>query len=162
PAETVRQVGRALDPVAAAVCADAVTADLDRYSPATVDPRWAAQVRDLGTSPGGTGGRLARVGAEHGLLRFEAAETVLRLLAALRVLPPLHRLCPPPGEFRPGGEEAARTVEPVDQGKLARVRALLAKAESTEFPSEAEALSARAQELMARHSIDRALLAEEP
>lgn len=49
----------------------------------------------------------------------------------------------------------------VDQRTLGRVRALLAKAESTEFPEEAEALSARAQELMARHSIDHALLAAE-
>jgi hypothetical protein len=42
---------------------------------------------------------------------------------------------------------------------LSRIRALLAKAESTEFPEEAEALSARAQELMAKYSIDHALLA---
>jgi hypothetical protein len=41
---------------------------------------------------------------------------------------------------------------------LARIRALLAKAESTAFPEEAEALSAKAQHLMARHSIDEALL----
>src|SRR5205807_2396905 len=41
---------------------------------------------------------------------------------------------------------------------LERVRALLAKAESTTFPEEAEALSAKAQELMARYAIDRALL----
>ena len=41
---------------------------------------------------------------------------------------------------------------------LARVRALLAKAESTTFPEEAEALAAKAQELMTRHAIDRALL----
>ncbi|MCB1014281.1 MAG: DUF2786 domain-containing protein [Acidimicrobiales bacterium] len=40
---------------------------------------------------------------------------------------------------------------------LARVRALLAKAESTTFPEEAEALTAKAQELMARHSLDDAL-----
>jgi hypothetical protein len=46
----------------------------------------------------------------------------------------------------------------VDKRMLGKVRALLAKAESTEFPEEAEALSARAQELMARHSIDHALL----
>ena len=39
-----------------------------------------------------------------------------------------------------------------------RVRALLAKAESTTFPEEAEAFSAKAQELMSRHSIDRAML----
>lgn len=42
---------------------------------------------------------------------------------------------------------------------LNRVEALLAKAGSTEFPDEAEALMAKAQELMARHSIDDAMLA---
>lgn len=41
-----------------------------------------------------------------------------------------------------------------------RVQALLTKAESTDFPEEAEALLAKAQELMARHAIDEAMLAE--
>lgn len=41
---------------------------------------------------------------------------------------------------------------------LRRVQALLSKAESTEFPEEAEALLAKAQELMARHAIDEAML----
>jgi hypothetical protein len=41
---------------------------------------------------------------------------------------------------------------------LERVRALLAKAESTDFPEEADACTAKAQELMARHRIDHALL----
>lgn len=40
-----------------------------------------------------------------------------------------------------------------------RVQALIAKAESTEFPEEAEALLAKAQELMTRYAIDEALLA---
>lgn len=40
---------------------------------------------------------------------------------------------------------------------LSRVQALLAKAESTEFPEEAEALFAKAQELITRHSIDEVL-----
>jgi hypothetical protein len=44
---------------------------------------------------------------------------------------------------------------------LSKIRALLAKAESTEFAEEAEALSGRAQELMAKYSIDHALLAAE-
>jgi hypothetical protein len=44
---------------------------------------------------------------------------------------------------------------------LGRIRALLAKAEATEFAEEAEALSVRAQELMAKYSIDHALLAAE-
>lgn len=39
-----------------------------------------------------------------------------------------------------------------------RVQALLAKAESTEFPAEAETLLAKAQELMTRHAIDEAML----
>lgn len=46
----------------------------------------------------------------------------------------------------------------VDGRVLHRVRSLLAKAESTTFPDEAEALTAKAQELMARHAIDAALL----
>lgn len=41
-----------------------------------------------------------------------------------------------------------------------RVHALLAKAESTEFPDEAEALLAKAQALMTRHAIDEAMLSE--
>lgn len=42
---------------------------------------------------------------------------------------------------------------------LTRIQALLDKAESTTFPEEAEALIAKAQELMARHAIDEAMLA---
>src|SRR6476646_1454927 len=41
---------------------------------------------------------------------------------------------------------------------LERVRALLSKAESTTFPEEADALTAKAQELMARHAIDQAMV----
>ena len=43
----------------------------------------------------------------------------------------------------------------VEHPKLAQVRALLAKAESTEFDGEAEALSAKAQELITRYALDR-------
>jgi len=46
--------------------------------------------------------------------------------------------------------------------KLAQVRALLAKAEATTFPEEAEALSAKAQELISRYSLEQLLhLADE-
>lgn len=46
----------------------------------------------------------------------------------------------------------------VDPQLLDRVRALLAKAESTTFEAEAEAFTAKAQELISRHAIDQALL----
>jgi Protein of unknown function (DUF2786) len=47
----------------------------------------------------------------------------------------------------------------VEDDLLARVRALLAKAESSTFEEEANAFTAKAQELMARHAIDQAMLA---
>lgn len=50
------------------------------------------------------------------------------------------------------------TVQPPSDALLRRVRALLAKAESTDFPAEAENLIAKAQELMTRHAIDEAIL----
>ncbi|RIQ20170.1 DUF2786 domain-containing protein [Jiangella rhizosphaerae] len=53
----------------------------------------------------------------------------------------------------PGSDRPRPSPEKV----LGRVRALLAKAESTPFPEEAEALSAKAQELMSRYSIEQAL-----
>jgi hypothetical protein len=43
-----------------------------------------------------------------------------------------------------------------DESMLVKVRALLAKADSTEFPAESQALTAKAHALMARHAIDRA------
>lgn len=49
-----------------------------------------------------------------------------------------------------GRDAAAATGHP----KLARVRGLLAKAESTPYPEEAELLSAKAQELVARYALD--------
>ena len=45
---------------------------------------------------------------------------------------------------------------------LGKVRALLAKAESTEYPAEAEALTLKAQQLMARHDIAQAMLDDAP
>jgi hypothetical protein len=48
--------------------------------------------------------------------------------------------------------------ESLPRGVLDKVRALLAKAESTTFDAEAEAFTAKAQELMTRHRIDRAVL----
>jgi len=72
----------------------------------------------------------------------------IEVLALLLSLPVLPKLVAAPPRVRPGG----------DPKMLERVRALLAKAESTTFPEEAEALSAKAQELMARHAIDEAMV----
>ena len=75
--------------------------------------------------------------------------TAAEVLELLTLLPPLPKL---------RSAERSRCPAGADARILERVRALLAKAESTTFPEEAEALSAKAQELMARYAIDRALL----
>ncbi|MGN6694884.1 MAG: DUF2786 domain-containing protein [Aquihabitans sp.] len=48
--------------------------------------------------------------------------------------------------------------EPIPDPIADRISALLDKAESTSFPEEADAFMAKAQELMARHAIDEAML----
>lgn len=53
---------------------------------------------------------------------------------------------------------AAAPAPDLDPRLLATVRALLAKAESTTFPEEADALTAKAQQLMSRHAIDAAMV----
>ena len=76
----------------------------------------------------------------------ESLPVAVEILALLLSLPALPRLGPRP----PRRPQNTRVLE--------KVRALLAKAESTTFPEEAEALSAKAQELMARHAIDSAMV----
>ena len=85
----------------------------------------------------------------------DAVRAATSLMQFLERLPVIPTLCDPPPRWR--------TAAPASQGALPdglleRVRALLAKAESTTFDAEAEAFTAKAQELMTRHRVDRALL----
>ncbi|MFH8370834.1 DUF2786 domain-containing protein [Streptomyces sp. NPDC018031] len=114
------------------------------------DERWAGQLRELDARVwwDGDGRYLEQLAGRERGSRFETAAGLLdalRLIGRLPAIPPLDR---PAG--RPGGAAEPRMP--------ARIRALLAKAESSTFPAEAEALTAKAQELMARYSIDEALL----
>lgn len=144
PADVVRIVRRELDDVhvrlvSALIRAQAPRDDHPRGS------RWRAQLaridaraaEDPAPAPRGD--------------RFSYATAVLELYRLLLRLPALEPLdgtaAPDPSDRRPESRVSGR------------IRALLAKAEATGFPEEAEALSAKAQELMARHSVDEALLA---
>ncbi|MGI8809042.1 MAG: DUF2786 domain-containing protein [Acidimicrobiales bacterium] len=89
----------------------------------------------------------------EGFALVDALACAVEVLAVLLSLPPLPWLGAAPA---PGGGRPARSAQ--DPRILEKVRALLAKAESTTFPEEAEALSAKAQELMARHAIDEAMV----
>jgi hypothetical protein len=108
----------------------------------------------------------------------DAIATAIELLHLFQHLPVLEQLLPLPGTVRVAATERtapagtagtaagaaagpAGSAGQADERMLSRIRALLAKAEATEYAEEAEALSARAQELMAKYSIDQALLAAE-
>ncbi|MGC4886528.1 DUF2786 domain-containing protein [Micromonospora sp. DT227] len=87
--------------------------------------------------------------------RITALRDAVDALVLVESLPPIAVLRPPPG----GAAVPLAAVPATGSRMLDRVRALLAKAESSGYPAEAEAFTAKAQELMARHSIDAALLA---
>ncbi|MCO6004792.1 DUF2786 domain-containing protein [Actinoallomurus purpureus] len=159
PADLVRHAVRAHGRRAGRMMTDAIAAEMRAHAAATVDERWLGQLTTLGAEAWWKRDDtyLAEWADRHGTDHDTAVRCALQVVALLRSLPRLERLCPPPGEARRPvpGDHAGRRAD----GRIPdRIRALLAKAESTEFPEEAEALTARAQHLMARHSIDQALL----
>ncbi|HTU76827.1 MAG TPA: DUF2786 domain-containing protein [Trebonia sp.] len=169
PAELARHVGREATAAHASMVADVIVAEMRSYAAAAVDPRWAAQVASLPvTAPGADDGDyLGAWRAASGSADPTAPiATAAGVLGVLLDLPVLEVLLPIPGyrtvqptAARPPSAASSAAGEGADERMLSRIRALLAKAESTEFEQEAEALSARAQELMAKYSIDHALLA---
>jgi len=166
PADLVRVVRRELGPVQLALAVDLIAAEGRRHPAATLDRRWQEQLRELAVEVWWDGagdddaGYLSAFAERHRLDRFALATAALELLRAWALLPPITPVGPVPGQSAPRAG-AARSAGPVagEPRMLGRIRALLAKAESTEYPEEAEALTAKAQQLMAQHSIDEALLA---
>lgn len=183
PAELARHFGRELSAAHTAMIADMIAHEAHAYPAAAVDPRWAGQVAGLRATSygpdsyagpnwwGSDGDYLSAWRARCTDPTFWAAvATAVEAVHLFGHLPPLEVLLPLPGTARRAGPGKAAstpastpaaegTANAADDRILGRIRALLAKAESTEFEEEAEALSARAQELMAKYSIDHALLA---
>lgn len=159
PGELHRVVGRRGTVPHTQLVTDAVAAHLRGFPPAAVDPRWRAQADALGATVwwAADGGYVDALAARWRVDRVEVLDAVLGLLGILRTLPPIEVLVPPPGSpaAAVSGTAAAGRV---DTRLLDRVRALLAKAESTTYPAEAETYTTKAQELIARHSIDEALV----
>lgn len=101
------------------------------------------------------------VQAWHRSERGAPAETwrmVLLLAGVLRTLARIDVLVPPPSRWTGSRARSADASDVGDDRVLRRIRGLLAKAESTDFAEEAEALTGKAQELMTRYSVDAALL----
>lgn len=135
--------------------------EVTRQTERRLGARQARYVADLAGRTAGTSGwwdpaqpHLGQWAAKERIARVEAMACAIEVLALVLHLPPLPKLgaagAPGPARRPPRSGQ--------DQRILEKIRALLAKAESTTFPEEAEALSAKAQELMARHSIDSAII----
>ncbi|MFF4806007.1 DUF2786 domain-containing protein [Streptomyces sp. NPDC001351] len=150
PADVVRFVRRELDDAHVRLASALIRAQTPYDGPR--GPRWAAQLDQLTAEAAETA---EATGTAPRTDRFSHATTVLELYRLLLRLPALEPL----GEPTRRPDSAPGTGPAAESRMLTRIRALLAKAEATGFPEEAEALSAKAQELMARHSIDEALLA---
>lgn len=144
---------RRLDTSAAGYLAEAVVRESRQYPVSTLHPRWRAELAALPATvvPGAW---QLRDWADRNAVDHHAALTVmLKVLRFLGTLPKLQPLLPLPGEH----QHAAVEPNTADAKALSRVRALLAKAEATNFPEEAETLSAKAQELMSRYSLHHAI-----
>ncbi len=119
---------------------------------------WVEQLSELGAlAPGDP----FVVGSWHRAERRAPAEAwriVLQLAGVLHTAVRLETLLPPPSRWGPRRSRAVADPARSDDRVLRRIRGLLAKAESTQFPDEAESLTAKAQELMTRHAVDAAIL----
>ncbi|WP_443053493.1 DUF2786 domain-containing protein [Streptomyces sp. NBC_00285] len=142
PADVVRIVRRELDDLHVRLATALIRAQAPDDRPR--GRRWAAQLAQLEDLDEDT----PRPD------RFTHATAVLELYRLLLRLPALEPLEEPQRERKGQSRGEPRG----DSRMLGRIRALLAKAEATGYPEEAEALTTKAQELMARHSVDEALL----
>jgi hypothetical protein len=161
PTDVLRVARRDHGARIARVVVDIIAGEMRRYATATVDERWEGQLRemDAAVSWERDDTYLSGLAEREGGTRTDAIGWLLDVLHVFATCPKIEMLVPPPGQGRRGSLGAAGAdATAVDERKLDRVRALLAKAEATTFAEEAEAYSAKAQELMARHSIDYALL----
>ena len=157
PMDLHRVALRNTKPAAVTLLGDLLAACLARYAAATVEERWRAQLDEMEASvwwPSEVDPLTARARKVKG--GWPTLHRAGRELEAwLRGLPALEVIGARPGR---ASTRAAAPGPEVDERLLGKVRMMLAKAESTTFPEEAETFTAAAQKLMTRHSIDRALL----
>ncbi|WP_329050437.1 DUF2786 domain-containing protein [Amycolatopsis sp. NBC_01488] len=148
PEDLGQAARRRVDEFARSFVLDALVA----YAEQLDAPSWRDRLDEVGAVRWWTASEphLAQWAAKHILTPAEALTSVIEALGFLMTLPVLT----PPGTATP--DRSAHHA--VDEKKLSRVRALLAKAESSSFPEEAEALTAKAQELMTRYAFDRVLV----
>ncbi|MEZ5246299.1 MAG: DUF2786 domain-containing protein [Acidimicrobiales bacterium] len=120
-----------------------------------LSPRWQVQINHVRNVAGDDD---EAVESRHRGWRTDRLE----LWSRLAFLPGLRQLGPLPGEAdasapRSVGDASPATGGALDHDILRKVRAMLAKAESSAFEAEAEAFTAKAQALITDHSLADAL-----
>ncbi|MFV8053905.1 DUF2786 domain-containing protein [Mycobacterium sp. 48b] len=144
---------RRLDAAAAGYLAEAVVRESRHYPVTSLHPRWRAELTALPADVDHGAPQMLQWADRNAVDHHAALTVALKVLRLLETLPILEQLLPLPGAH----QHSAVAVNPADAKALSRVRGLLAKAEATKFPEEAEALSAKAQELMSRYSLHHAI-----
>ena len=123
--------------------------------------RWRDQLAELGVEAPLRVGWRPVTGTAGAADPDQTWTDLLLLLKLLAELVPLEPVGPTPSQW--GRQPAAATSRSTTERDrvLRRIRALLAKAEATDHPAEAETFTAKAQELMTRHAVDEAVLRSE-
>ena len=155
PADVAHVVRRKVSSRAARLVAAVISEEATAEGVAGRAPRaWTAQLAEMESAARTVAGwwRAERIAPAAGW------RDVLRVVGLLRGLPRLEQLLPPPSGWSAALLADSSWEDVVDARALSRIRGLLAKAESTDFEAEAAALTGKAQELMARHAIDTAML----
>ncbi len=161
PVDAVEHLRRSVPSAALELARSAIARQISRYARASLHPRWWESVVDAEVRPDrAPSGPATQVWSDrHALYPTDLLGTVLTVLRPLDRIHALPVIVPAPGTdaARRAVRDEASTAG-IDPKVLARVRALLAKAESTAFPEEAEALSAKAQDLMNRYALEHAVV----
>jgi hypothetical protein len=141
---------------------DLIATTVLSYAQPLLHQRFRSQLDDIEAGVWWSGGapHLSQWLAARDLTREDGIAVALDLLVLFDGLPSIQETIPAPGSPAAAASEAAPPGS-LERKMLAKVRALLAKAEATEFTEEADALSAKAQDLMARYALSRALLEHE-
>lgn len=154
PAELIHVVKRLLDRPDVGMIEAMMGAHARRTCALSSAPmEWREQLRELRIDPSidlAHYRRSSRIGARA------FWTSLFRQLAQFRLLPSMLALVPPPSRWAahaPAGDTGRPAGKTLD-----KIRGLLAKAESSTFAEEAETFSAKAQELMTRYAIDRAVI----
>ncbi|MBX5333099.1 DUF2786 domain-containing protein [Rhodococcus fascians] len=165
PAELAHATRKMVGGAAGMLVVEAIATHAGRSSALTNAPdSWREQLIDLkiDSAAGVSVERLRRWCARPRVSTSDSWNTVLTVLGHTTSLGSLDKLVPIPSQWSSvrssAAPSSARKSGVSDPKVLGKIRGLLAKAESTQFPAEAEAFSAKAQDLMTRYAIDHALL----